>query len=198
MARLLRFVGREAELARATQLLARLEEGKGGALLVLGEPGIGKPRFLGEARRCAAAAGGVIAAAAACLPISTPLPFDAVLELLRGLVRAGATEVEGPELSLAGAELFAGVVTTIERAAAKRPLLLVVDDLQFSDAATRDLIHYCIARLADLPVGWMLAARPEEPVRSLAHHLGRDRLVETLELKGVTATELREVIGAAL
>jgi DNA-binding CsgD family transcriptional regulator/tetratricopeptide (TPR) repeat protein len=198
MARLLRFVGREAELARATQLLARLEEGKGGALLVLGEPGIGKTRLLAEARRRAAAAGGLLVAAAACLPIATPLPFDAVVELVRGLARAGATDVEAPELSLAGVGLFADVIRSIERAAAVRPLLLTLDDLQFSDAATRDLVHYCVARLADLPVGWMLAARPEDPVRSLAHRLGRDRLVEPIELRGFTGAELRELIGAAL
>jgi predicted ATPase len=42
------FVGRRAELAQARELLDRLGAGRGGALIVVGEPGIGKTRLLEE------------------------------------------------------------------------------------------------------------------------------------------------------
>lgn len=153
------FVGREAELERGRDLLDALAAGRGGALLVLGEPGVGKSRLLAELAG-AAAERDLVVARAACLPLSTPLPFDPVLELLRSLRRTGETDIVVSDSSPGGAELFTAAVRTIEGVASGRSLLLVLDDLHFSDAATRELVHYCIARLADLPAAWLLAARP--------------------------------------
>src|SRR3954462_4992561 len=91
------FVGRRTERARAAELLAALEEGHGGGLVVVGEPGVGKSRFLAEVLGLPAGRGGaggpaagpgVAVGRAACLPLVPPLPFDAVVELLRSLQRA--------------------------------------------------------------------------------------------------------------
>jgi class 3 adenylate cyclase/tetratricopeptide (TPR) repeat protein len=51
------FVGRAAELARAGEVLAAARAGRGRAILVRGEPGIGKSRVVSEVARAAAAAG---------------------------------------------------------------------------------------------------------------------------------------------
>jgi DNA-binding CsgD family transcriptional regulator/tetratricopeptide (TPR) repeat protein len=191
------FVGRLAELDQARELLERLDAGRGGALIVVGEPGIGKTRLLDEIARLALPRQ-FLSARAECLPLSTPLPFEAVLELLRGLRRSGLVDVSMPEDGTAGSGLFTAVVGAIERAAAQRPVLVMIDDLQFSDAGTRELAHYCVARLADLPVGWVLATRPGKEVEALLHHLMRSRLATRLELGGLTQEELRELIAAWL
>lgn len=190
-----RFVGRRTELAQARELLERLSEGRGGALIVVGEPGIGKTRLLDEIGRLASAKL-LLSARAECLPLRTPLPFDGVLELLRVLRRSGAEDVSLPADVTAGSGLFAAVVGAIERAAAERPVLLMIDDLQFADAGTRELAHYCVARLADLPVGWVLATQPGKDVETLLHYLTRARLAARVELVGLTLDELRELIAA--
>jgi DNA-binding CsgD family transcriptional regulator len=191
------FVGRRAEIAQARELLERVAAGRGGALVVVGESGIGKTRLLDEIARLASPSE-FLFARAECLPLSTPLPFEAVLELLRVLHRSRREDVSIAAASTAGSGLFTAVVGAIERVAAERPVLLMLDDLQLSDAATRELVHYCIARLADLPVGWVLATRPGREVEALIHHLTRSRLAGMLELRGLTQEELRELIAAWL
>jgi DNA-binding CsgD family transcriptional regulator len=191
------FVGRRAELAHARELLEHVAAGRGRALIVVGEPGIGKTRLLDEIGRLAEPME-LLSARAECLPLSTPLPFEAVLEVLRGLKRSGLEDVSTPADGTTGSGLFTAVVAAIERAASQRPVLLMIDDLQFSDAGTRELVHYCVARLADLPVGWVLATRPGREVEGLLHYLTRSRLARRIDLRGLTQDELRELIAAWL
>jgi DNA-binding CsgD family transcriptional regulator len=191
------FVGRVEEVARGAKLLEGLEAGRAGVLFVLGEPGVGKTRLLAEIFALAADSN-VALARAACLPLATPLPFDPVLELLRALRRSGESGISIPKRTRAGVELFAAAVEAIERVAARRPVLLALDDLQFSDTATRELVHYCVSRLADLPVGWLIASRPAADVQALAHYLTRDRLAVAVELAGLAPDDLAELVASAL
>ncbi|MFN2468818.1 MAG: AAA family ATPase [Gaiellaceae bacterium] len=189
------FVGRRIELERVGKLLQSLLDGRADALLVLGEPGMGKTRFLAEACRMAAAAG-VVGARTQCLPLQTPLPFDPVLELLRSLRRQGLP-VSVPQRNRSGQELFGAAVRALERIA-PQPLLLAIDDLQYSDAATRELVHYCVSRLADLPVGWLLASRRDPLLDSLVHHLTQNDLAEGIALPPLSVDEVRTMVENAL
>src|SRR5437016_4855059 len=74
-------VGRRVELARAVRLLDGAQAGEGAALVLVGEPGVGKTRLLGEVCRIAADRG-LAVARAGCLPLTTALPFEPILELL--------------------------------------------------------------------------------------------------------------------
>ena len=174
------FVGRRAELTHARGLLARLDAGNGGALVVVGEPGIGKTRLLDEIAGLVGPEQ-LVVARAECLPLRTPLPFEPVLELLRSLRRAGVDDVALPAEGTAGSGLFTAVVAAIERAAAARPVLLMVDDLQFSDAGS-----------------WVLATRPGKEVEALLHHLQRGRLATRLDLDALAQDELRELMADRL
>jgi predicted ATPase len=40
-------------------------------------------------------------------------------------------------------------------------MLVCIDDVQWSDAATLELVEHCLTRLPDLPMGWVLAGRPD-------------------------------------
>jgi DNA-binding CsgD family transcriptional regulator/DNA-binding transcriptional ArsR family regulator len=170
------FVGRAAELARVSALLDTVGEGRAGGLFVLGEAGVGKSRLLAEAATLAADRG-VRVATTTCLQLTTPLPLDPVLDLSRSLGQpVGFTVGESPR------DVFWAVVERLEQASVAGPLLLCLDDMQWSDAATIDLVHYCLARLRDIPIAWMLAARPERSQTRLAHRLEREGFIEWLSL----------------
>ncbi len=186
------FVGRSAELARLSELLDQAREGRSGGVFLLGDAGVGKSRLLGEAKRMAAERG-VRVASAACLPLTTPLPLDPVLQLLRSLghpVRASVGD--SPR------DMFWIVLERLQQASVPGPLLLSLDDVQWSDGATIDLVHYCLARLTDLPLAWLLTARSARSQVRLVHRLEREGLLERLELGTLSGQETRELTESLL
>jgi DNA-binding CsgD family transcriptional regulator len=186
------FIGRSAELERIGALLERARRGRAGGLFVLGEAGVGKSRLAAEAQHLAAA-GGMRVARAACLPLTTPLPFDPVLDLLRSLGHPVRFVVgESPR------EVFSSVLERLELASVPGPLLICLDDMQWSDAATLDLVHYCLARLSDLPLAWLLAGRSGRSQSHALHRLEREALLERLELRTLTRQEIRKLADATV
>ena len=186
------FVGRERELRRVGQLVQTAVEGRAGGLFVLGEAGVGKTRLLTEAARIGAERG-VRVARASCLPLTTVLPLDPVLELVRALGRPVPSGSGGPLQ-----ELFWMVVERLERASVDGPVLLCVDDLQWSDAATIDLVQYCLARLSDLPIAWLLASRSGRAQAQLVHRLERDGRLDRLQLGALSSADTRRLARAVL
>jgi len=99
--------------------------------------------------------------------------------------------------------LLQDIQELLEQAALRRPILICLDDLQWADSGTRAAIRTLPARLASLPVGWMLAFRPVEAGsdldRAVAELLrdGAERTVlEPLEVAAV-AEVIADVLGAA-
>ena len=179
------FVGRSAELTRVSELLEAVGQGHAGGLFVLGEAGVGKSRLVAEARQMALQRG-FRTAVAGCLPLTTSLPLDPVLALLRSLGQPlGFAVGDSPR------EVFWSVVEQLELASVPSPLLLCLDDMQWSDAATVDLVHYCLARLSDLPIGWMLAARSGRSQSRVVHRLERQGLLERVEVSTLSVEETR-------
>jgi len=185
-------IGRAPELAALRGIVEEARAGRARGLLVRGAPGVGKTRLLREATT-EAAERGVRVARSSCLPLMTTLPFDPVLELLRSLGEPLPAMATGSPH-----ELFGMVVDRLERATVDGPLLLCLDDLQWSDAGTIDLMHYCLARLVDLPIAWLMAARPGAAVEVVAHRLARDGALEQLELEALSPDEVQELAGALL
>jgi len=135
-------VGRDVELARLHGAVAELAVGRGGAVLVEGEPGIGKSELLRAAAAAADVAGCQVFWGAGD-PLGTAFP-------LRSLVDAFAVRESAPEpwraevaralrrSAVAAAELLLALVDEV---CAARPALLVVDDLQWADEATVGVWH---------------------------------------------------------
>src|SRR5438105_2256355 len=158
-------VSRVAERARLDALLAALVRGEGGALVVHGEAGIGKTTLL-EAlvERCA----GAVTVVRACgAETEAELAFSALTELLYPVLRqldalpaaalmsALALEAPAPGDRLAVCVAALGMLRAEARC---RPVLVVVDDVQWVDVSSRECIEY-IARRAGGPVAVVLAAR---------------------------------------
>jgi DNA-binding CsgD family transcriptional regulator len=177
--------GRDAELESIGVQLHRVRSGAGAVVLVEGEPGMGKTRILAEASRMAqrlafrVGAGAVEpgAGVAELAPLMTAL-FDGPDPLFE---RSGMRELHSlPEQRY---WLLQDLQAMLERAALKRPLLISLDDLQWGDRGTAAALRALPARLADLPIAWILAFRSERgaaQLHSAIEHLeasGAERIV---------------------
>src|SRR4051812_15847477 len=150
-------VGREAECTRIDQLLARAREGTGGALLLSGEPGIGKSAL------CAYAverAGGMAVLTAHGMESEAQLPFAGLLELFRGRLDH-LDDLPAPQAAALGGALalseqassdrfavYAGVLSLLAALADDGPVLVVIDDLQWIDVPSAEAVLFAARRLA--------------------------------------------------
>jgi DNA-binding CsgD family transcriptional regulator len=186
------FVGRSVELEKVRTLLDSVKEGHAGGLFFLGEAGVGKSRLITEAKQLAVDSG-FRTARAGCLPMTAPLPLDPALELLRVVGQPVGGRGSQPK-----GEMFWAVVEHFEQASVPGPLLLCLDDMHWSDAATIDLVQYCLARLSDLPLAWLLAARAGRSQSRIMHRLERQGLLESVELAPFSQSETRSLTEATL
>lgn len=169
-------MGREVETQSIRRLLAAARLGRSDGCLFTGEPGVGKSCLLMEAAELAE---GMAVLRAWGREADSRVPFGGLLELLRpafgDLPRIPAPQREALEAALALGPgtapgrfaVGAGVLSLLCRYAEDRPLLVVLDDLQWLDAPTRDALAFAIGRLADDPVAVVAAARPEPPTGTL-------------------------------
>lgn len=160
-----RIVGRASQLARLESSYARVATGELAFVLLSGEAGIGKTRLIREHAARVYARGGLVLVGESIQLGDTSLPYGPFLDVLgpanRGLPpgvaidwaaadptgRRRAVPV-GPADGLgAQAALFASVVSALDRLAAERPVLLVLEDIHWADPASRDLLTYLVRRL---------------------------------------------------
>ncbi|MFD3452044.1 AAA family ATPase [Streptomyces sp. NPDC058691] len=141
-------------------------------LLLLGEPGIGKTSLLEVAAKQLKGQGGQ-ARWVVGRPEEAGLAFSGLATLLhpwrdisasldaedRALLETalrGEGAPAGGTLALAGA-----LLRVLSQWADAGPVLVVVDDLQWLDQSTQDLLSLCARRLQGEPVGFLLASRPD-------------------------------------
>src|SRR3954469_9368941 len=149
-------VSRTAELDRLDRLLAGLLAGRGRALVVHGEAGIGKTTLLDALVE--GAGDRVTALHAGGVETEAELAFCALADLLAPLL-AGLDALPAPQraaleaaLALgppAPGERLVGLVGTLGRLRAAgdpRPVLAIVDGLQWVDAASRECVEYAARR----------------------------------------------------
>ena len=156
--------GRDAELAAVGVQLDRVRSGTGAVVLVEGEPGMGKSRLLAESARIARRLGFRVGAGVAD-PHATAVELGPLMTAL----------FDGPDPPLDRAELgdlrsaseqrywlLQDLQAMLEEAAAHGPLLISLDDQHWADSGTSAALRALPARLAALPVGWMVACRPDQ------------------------------------
>lgn len=164
--------GRTDELARIEALLAQARRAEGGALLLHGDPGIGKTALLAAAARRAGEELTVLRTTGA--EGSAGLPYDALRQLAEPLLhlRGRLPQVQAQALGVALAleppsppERLAvplALAALLGLAARERPVLALVDDLQWLDPASREAILFAARRIGGLPVALLLAARDDD------------------------------------
>ena len=174
------FVGREDERAELGRWLERAVHGRGGLVLIGGEPGVGKTRLVEEVleaarqRRCLALTG-------RCYDIEGTAPFIPFVEIIEQYARVvspavlrdalgdAAPEVAGlvpdlrrlfPDIPLPlelppeqqRRYLFKNVAEFLERVSRASSTVLLFDDLQWADSATLLLLQHVARLLGRLPV----------------------------------------------
>jgi DNA-binding CsgD family transcriptional regulator len=174
---------RTHELAVIDGALRAARARRGALTLVEGPPGIGKTKLLtaamSRARRRRML---VLSARGGELELS--FPYAVVRQLFEPTVTHADSAIRGRLLSGAAAHAESVVDPTAEPAgshpvessavlhglywltanlAADRPLLLVIDDMHWSDPASASWLVYLARRIEGLPVALILGARPAEP-----------------------------------
>ncbi|MFF5715616.1 AAA family ATPase [Streptomyces buecherae] len=168
--------GRDTERATVRRMLDEAHAGRGHALLVRGEAGIGKSALLADARRRAEAPrSGLTVLCCAGVESEVTLGFGGLQQLLAPVLDHAAGLPAAQTAALHGALGLTAHRTTdllvctatlalIERAARERPLLLLVDDFQWLDPATQTAVLFTARRLTTLRAGVaaLIAVRDED------------------------------------
>jgi len=209
-------IGRDQERARLGELLERAVLGEGGFVLLAGEAGVGKTRLLDEL--CGAAEVPVLRGSAT--HDSTPA-YGPVVAALRAHLRDAPDALAEcgplrphlglllPELGPAPAEvetrtLREAVRCALVEIARERGALVVLDDLQWSDAATLELIAEIVPTLTEEPLLIVGAYRSDElprehPLRRTRTELRRRRALAEIALEPLdedgTAALLADELG---
>src|ERR1700761_563532 len=190
--------GRDAELAALDGLLGQARNGTSGALVLRGDPGIGKTALLAQA---AERAGGFQGIRATGVEEESGLPFAGLHLLLRPVLGRAAALPDVQAEALRGALGLAkagphdrflvglAVLSLLSELAADQPLLCVVDDAQWLDRASADALLFAARRLEAESVVLLFAARPGAfPAAG----------VPELRLRGLSAKAAAELLPAGL
>ncbi|ROR44951.1 helix-turn-helix transcriptional regulator [Kitasatospora cineracea] len=163
--------GRGTERAAVDQLLAAAGGGRAGALVLRGEPGIGKSALLDAAASAAAGwrvlrAAGVESEARLPHAVLSQLLAPALGELdgLPGPQRAALERTLGLADGPAGDRLLVGlaVLTLLGDLAERQPVLALVDDLQWADPESAAVLRLAARRLGAERVALLLATREDD------------------------------------
>ena len=166
-----RLVGRKEECAHIDRLLGRARHGQSGALILRGEPGIGKSALLDYAIERAE---GMTVLRAVGLESASELAYVTLRELLEpiaaGLDRLSLEEAQELRAAFAltsdrRATQYAVAAATLSLLAAvadERAVLCVVDDAHWVDRASADALVFAARRLEAEGVVMLFAARRGE------------------------------------
>jgi class 3 adenylate cyclase/tetratricopeptide (TPR) repeat protein len=196
---LTRFMGRDTEMERLHRLLEAAAGGDGQVVALVGEPGVGKSRLVGEFVQSSATQGwDVLEVSAVAYDASTPyLPITTLLkayfrvdatddparvqdkvsarlmdlglplaEMLPPLLALGNLPVGDPDWIAADPperrrRLFSAITQLMRRASRVRPLLLVVENVQWGDSETRAVLASLADALRDARAMLVLSHRSE-------------------------------------
>lgn len=217
-----RLVGRDAELTALRALLNFDDPARPVTALVGGDAGVGKTRLLSELTEAAGAMGARVLIghclhfggdAVPYLPITEAFGRLAreergVLEHLRMTVppvdrllpqrrMIGADSAAAAPLD--AADLFEAVLGALLELAGSRPVLLVVEDVHWADASTRDLIGFLLSRVAGGPISVVVSYRTDDlhrrhPLRPVVAEWSRMTDVIRLTLGPLDDVAMRQLL----
>jgi tetratricopeptide (TPR) repeat protein len=224
------FVGREAERSALRRMLERALGGEGGVVMIGGVLGVGKTRIAAEFA-AEASAQGFATLVGSCYDRENSLPFSPFVEILESAMaqstsldafRTALGNDAGemarlmpqlrrlfpdipPPLELSPEQsrriLFNSVVELLGRTAASGPILMLFEDLHWSDEGTLSLLNHIARSISKLPVLILGTFRDNEidtagPLAQTLDELLRIHMLERISLRGLSQSAVSEMISA--
>ena len=212
-----RFVGRSAERQVLGQVLAAARGARPSVVQIVGEPGIGKTRLLGQLHELAGADGFVVLSSRGT-EFDRDVPYGVVTEMLDDLVTGAhrhtvagipatdraalgellpsVSDAEGTDGSVERYRRHRAVRLLLELAGRGRGLIVGLDDAHWADSGSLDCWAHLVRRLPRGPIVLALAHRMQPLPANLdaaladAHRAGAGRRLELGPLDFEEATEL--------
>jgi DNA-binding CsgD family transcriptional regulator len=206
-------LSRRAELAVLTDAVDAATRGRGEAVLLTGEAGVGKTRLLLEARREAQRRGVVVLrgraveSGGAYRPLvdafaraSTPFADAADLARIRPTLARmlpGWVAEDGVLAPMADpAAVLAEALIVLLGAMAADGAVVILDDLHWADEDTVSVLTYLADSMDELPVALLLAARAEPLLPVRLERLSAAQSIQQLLLRRLTPTAVRDALRA--
>jgi hypothetical protein len=204
------FIGRERERAQLAAPMAEALAGHGSLILVAGEAGVGKTTLARQALT-----GSRLAVLEGFATPGGASAFAPLVEVLRAHLRstAGGPLIEGPladhlalllpELGPATREgdpatLFEAIRLALATIAVRQPTAIFLDDLQWADDATLELLPALARTLPEEPLLILAAYRSDELPRAHPIRRMRSELPRSCRLEQVVVEPLDAAATAAL
>jgi DNA-binding NarL/FixJ family response regulator len=209
-------VGRDGELRRLLGLLTDAEAGRAVVALVSGDAGVGKSRLTDEVVKLAIERGFTVLAGQ-CAELGDSVPYLPLADALRGAAQVPRTGVkdalgsrpalsrllpdggdrpaDGERPEVARQQMFGAVLGLLAELAAARPVLLVLEDLHWADASTRDLVTFLSRMLHRDRVAMIGTYRSDDLHR---RHPLRPVVAELLRLPSVISIALGPLDSGAM
>ncbi|MGD0248535.1 MAG: AAA family ATPase, partial [Candidatus Limnocylindrales bacterium] len=218
-----RIVGRALELGQLLDALDRVAVGQPGAAVISGEAGVGKTRLLDEFLARARDAGSIVARGGCIHLAAGGLPYHPLSQALRDLepqldrelitwldepaqdeLRQLLPGLHGPAPkpdANSVSRLFEAFVGLVERVGEPRVLIIAIEDLQWADRSTLDLLGFVVRAAQRGRLLVVVTVRTEDaPLRTdlinYLTELRRTRRVDHLELQRFTHDETGALIEA--
>ena len=199
-----RLFGRTGELEILRRLIANVRRGRSAVLVVQGEPGIGKTELL---RQLTAEASGFTVARVVGVESEMELPFAGLHQLCAPMlgrlgslaepqrralsVAFGLAPGDSPDRFMVALAAFSLMAETSE----KRPVLCVVDDAQWLDQASAQVLGFVGRRLLAEPVALVFAVRTPTPGAPAPDHLAG---LPELRLGGLDEPSARALLATVI
>jgi tetratricopeptide (TPR) repeat protein/transcriptional regulator with XRE-family HTH domain len=222
------FVGRNTEYGLLIGLIARLTTGTGYTALIEGEPGIGKSRLLREVAHYARAQD-LPSFSTNCYELERAMPYQPIIDLVTRTLDRVSDAALGtinpvslaelaalvpeigerfpnlPQLSndfpeARQARLSRALDQFIEVSRGSRPAILMVDDIQWADDASAQVLHSLARHAAQRPVLVLYAYRDEavdsdERFAQLVDSLRHDTDARRLSLARLGFTDIENLVA---
>jgi DNA-binding CsgD family transcriptional regulator/tetratricopeptide (TPR) repeat protein/type II secretory pathway predicted ATPase ExeA len=178
------YVGRREELALLHDEFTAACDGRARFVSIEGEAGIGKSRLVSEFLSSVESEASVLSGHCSEHVRSPYLPLLSVLPDL--------------DTSAKRATLFEAAARTLERSGRRRPVVAVIEDLQWADSASLEMLRYLLAHLQDARVLVLVTLRVDDAARNpalAAFRLAASRTrIEVCRLHGLRRNEIRRLI----
>ncbi len=198
-------VGRRTEREEVERLLAEARAGRSGALAVFGEAGVGKTALLEHVRALAARSGFRVESSVG-LEAETQFVFGALHQLSKPLLgrldalpepqQIALRVAFGQQVGAAPDRFLIGlaVLNLLAEVAEDKPLLCVVDDAQWLDQASAQVLAFVARRVAAERIALLFALRDPTDDGDLRSFAG----LPELRLIGLTESDAQALLAAAV